>query len=288
MNFKFNTLLFLLILTMMPFFTYAQKLETQKIKFSGDITTDSRIISQNFNFQENPQINLENPEKKSPWLASAFSLVLPGAGEFYSGSYLKAGIFVAVEAALIATAVIYNNKGNKQTSDFQNYADKNWSVLKYARWLINFQNADSSQIILPNNPNLPPWERINWAGLNAAEVGSHRLPMHGEQQYFEEIGKYHEYSPGWDDYSYGANYETEPVSPHFEFYAYMRGHANDLYDVSTKAVVGIYLNHFLSALDAYWTTTMFNKEISMNMRVDHKQFAYHDELVPTLNFQVKF
>ncbi len=34
-----------------------------------------------------------------------------------------------------------------------------------------------------------------------------------------------------------------------------------LYNVSTKAVVGIYINHILSALDAAWTTTVYNKEV---------------------------
>lgn len=283
---KIKTFLFISIITF-PIFLFAQNLENKKIKFSGDLIQDSRLISQNFNFKGNPEITIDNPHKKSPWLATAFSLVLPGAGEFYAGSYLKAGIFVAVEAALITTAIIYNNKGNKQTTDFQNYADKNWSVLRYARWLIAYHGADSSNIILPNSPSLPPWERINWAGLNAAEVGSHTLPPHGDQQYYEEIGKYDEYASGWNDFG-GSSADFPPPTPNMLNYEGMRGHANDLYDISTKAVVVTYINHFLSALDAYWSTSMFNKEVAMKMRVERLQYAYHDELVPTLKIQVSF
>jgi hypothetical protein len=63
------------------------------------------------------------------------SLVIPGAGEFYAGSYWKAAAFVIVEAAVITTAIIYDNKGDDQTERFENYADENWSVVKYAEWL---------------------------------------------------------------------------------------------------------------------------------------------------------
>lgn len=282
---KIKAFLFLIIMTF-PIILFAQNSVNKKIKFSGDLVQDSRIISQNYNYKSNHEIALDNPHKKSPWLATAFSLVLPGAGEFYAGSYLKAGIFVAVEAALITTAVIYNNKGNKQTTDFQNYADKNWSVVRYAQWLIDYHNADPN-IITSTDASLPPWERINWPLLNQYEVGSHTLPRHGDQQYYEEIGKYDEYASGWNDFG-GSSADFPPPTPNMLTYEGMRGHANDLFDVSSKAIVVIYINHFLSALDAYWSTSMFNKEVAMKMRVERQQYAYHDMLVPTLKIQVSF
>ncbi len=67
------------------------------------------------------------------------------------------------------------------------------------------------------NPDetLPPWERVNWNELNAmTETGVHiHLPPHGEQQYYELIGKYHQYSSGWNDFTGGANKEI--ISPNF-------------------------------------------------------------------------
>ena len=38
--------------------------------------------------------------EKSPWLAGALSLAVPGAGEVYTKNYLKGAIFFAAEAAL--------------------------------------------------------------------------------------------------------------------------------------------------------------------------------------------
>ena len=44
-----------------------------------------------------PQLALSVENKKSPMLAGILSLLIPGAGEIYSGEYLKAGIFVALK-----------------------------------------------------------------------------------------------------------------------------------------------------------------------------------------------
>ncbi len=271
---------FLLSVTVFP-----QSKNEKKIKFSGDLQTDSRIISQNFNYNEIAPVKFSNYDEKSPWLAALFSAILPGSGEFYAGSYIKAGIFVAIEAAFISTAIIYNNKGDNKTNDYKNYADHHWSVVKYAQWLIDYHNADPA-IITSDDPNLPPWERVNLSLLNQYEVGSHNLVMHGEQQYYELIGKYYQYSPGWDDYNNGSN--NEDISANFKYYAGQRGDANDLYNIADKAVIVLYINHFLSILDAYWTTTRYNKSIAMKFRINQVRYAYKTELVPTLNVKIGF
>ena len=67
-------------------------------------------------------------ESKSPVLAGVLSGILPGAGELYTGQYLKAGIFLAVETAAITTALIYNHKANYQTAFFEWYNDQHWSA----------------------------------------------------------------------------------------------------------------------------------------------------------------
>ena len=38
-----------------------------------------------------------------------------------------------------------------------------------------------------------------------SETGSHNLPPHGDQQYYELIGKYHQYSSGWNDFTDGRD-----------------------------------------------------------------------------------
>ena len=90
---------------------------------SGSLNLDSKISfdkSEKFSKDETKNIN-EN--KKSPLLAGALSFVVPGAGEFYSESYIKSAFFVAIEATAITIGLIYDKKGNDQTIFFQDYAD---------------------------------------------------------------------------------------------------------------------------------------------------------------------
>lgn len=255
----------------------------EQTNLTGNLSYDSKII--NYNGPVVNKYNFDIKNKKSPFLAAALSLVLPGAGEVYTEHYLKAGIFLVIEAAAITTGIIYDNKGNDQTNVFQNYADENWSVLRYAQWLITYKNAPP-EIIKSNNPNIPDWEEVDWALLNQYETGSHNLPQHGEQQYYEMIGKYHQYASGWDDFSGGANENI--ISSNFTHYAGLRGKANDYYNVAAKAVIVIYINHVLSAVDAAFSAKWFNDDLALRLRVEQNNYSYNRELYPVVNLSYKF
>ena len=144
-------------------------------------------------------------------------------------------------------------------------------------------------ININDDQSLPPWEQVNWNDLNNCEelisIFSHRLPPYGEQQYYELIGKYKQFSSGWDEFT-GDVYDAVPQI--MQDYSIMRGKANDAYNVAAKAVVGIYINHLLSAIDAVWSAVSYNKDITMNVRVQNLQLTDRIELVPTLNFQYSF
>ncbi|RPI70719.1 MAG: hypothetical protein EHM47_11630 [Ignavibacteriales bacterium] len=287
---KFNTVILLLIL----FLISPVKAQSAKIELTGNLHTDSKVLFDRYEYQTLPEISFQVEDKKSPFLAGLMSLVVPGAGEVYAGEYWKAAAFIVLEAAVITTAVIYDGKGDDQTEKFENYADENWSVVDYAEWLGDYKEADIDKIIILGTEGLPPWQRVNWAELNAAErhaatlgVGfTHTLPPYGDQQYYELIGKYHDYSPGWNDFSGDGN--TNLLSPNFKFYSKERGKANDFYSVAKTAVIGIYLNHFLSALDAAWSTISYNKSLAVKMRVEQIQLANQVELIPTLKVSFSF
>ncbi|HEX7356897.1 MAG TPA: hypothetical protein VF270_04215 [Ignavibacteriaceae bacterium] len=263
--------------------------EDDKIILSGNLSTDSKILFNNYQASSSPQFSYPASDKKSPILAGVLSLLIPGAGEIYTEEYIKAGIFVALEAAIITTAVVYDGKGDDKTTEFQNYADAytnpdhNWSVVRYAEWLNQYEGAN---ITINPDVNLPPWQRVNWSEVNAAETGSHKLPPYGEQQYYELIGKYHQFSAGWNDFSGGAN--KDQISPNFIFYSGLRGEANDFYSVASTAVIGIYVNHFLSALDAVWSATQFNKDLAVKIRLENYQFADHVDFYPKIYFTYNF
>lgn len=266
------------------------------IEFTGSLYADSKIISSGYTELYRNPIADDLPGKKSPVLAGIFSAILPGAGQVYNEDWWIAGVFVVVEAALITTAVVYDNKGDDQTEYFENYADDyknpdhNWSVVRYAEWMVEYQyNNDQellNRIVISDDESLPPWERVNWAELNAAETGSHHLPPHGEQQYYELIGKYHQYSGGWNDYTGGA--DNSQISPNYAYYSGQRGQANDYYNTSSTAIAGIYINHLLSAAEAVWGATRFNKNLAVNFRVEPINTATGTELVPTIKMKFSF
>ncbi len=210
--------------------------------------------------------------KKSPFLAGVMSAVIPGSGEVYAGSYWLAALFAAVEGGLWYYNIDQNGKGDDQTAVYRSYADGHWSVVKYAEWLNanakDFPGGENAvQIAIDPNESLPPWERVDWDAMHTTEMAipqfSHKLPPHGDQQYYELIGKYNQYSYGWDDKLDGDYWN---ISENFAYYSGERGKANDFYNTADTMLNLIILNHVLSAIDAAWAAARFNKFVDLYAR----------------------
>ncbi|MGB5848690.1 MAG: hypothetical protein WBH40_09400 [Ignavibacteriaceae bacterium] len=271
---------------------FAQNIELENYKLTGNLLADSKIVLNDYEELSAVFALDDLPDKKSPVLAGVMSAVLPGSGEFYVGEYLKAAIFFAVEVTLITVAVVKNNEGDKLTAEFEAFADEHWSVVDYSEYLMeNWQQIGlSEQCVIDINyeGNLQPWERVNWNDLNHCEREfSHKLHTYGEQQYYELIGKYPQYSSGWDEFDPAVDQFRE-VPQIMKDYSIMRGNANDAYNVASKAVIGLYVNHLLSAIDAVWSATTYNKNLAVKMRVENIQLANRIEFVPTLNISYNF
>lgn len=254
-------------------------------------------------------------EEKSPWIAGALSLALPGAGEVYTKSYVKAAAFAVAEVASWIIAYSYNKKGDRQTDDYHAYADQHWSPVRYANWTLSHLSAlrvdsppyQTEQVYgdeiyngsyTPGDQPLPedfspPYSDIHWEGINRMERDvaaaalngyTHQLPYYGQQQYYELIGKYDQFSRGWDDAD-----PNGPLNPHdpnsqeirsnssrFYEYADMRAQSNYSYDVASTFVSIAVINHLVSALDAYWSATRFNSALhaDVKMRIQPTQFGF--------------
>ena len=234
--------------------------------------------------------------KKSPILAGAMSLVLPGAGQVYAESYWTAALFATLEAAGWYFVVDQNSRGDDATTRFEQYADQHWSVADYATWLNTWAKTfpggeQTGQITISDDETRVPWERVNWAEMNEVEMAipqfSHRLPAHGDQQYFEMIGKYNQYSSGWDDYTSGRDYYS--VSPRYLHYSGMRGDANSYYDAADTFVNLIILNHVLAGVEAAWAAARFNKFVELYSHTRLRQsLDGRTQIEPTIGFAMKF
>ncbi|MCK9210551.1 MAG: DUF5683 domain-containing protein [Ignavibacteriaceae bacterium] len=271
--------------------SFAQVNSNDKIILTGNLHSDSKILFNNSEAQTQ-NISFPSPNKKSPLIAGLLSVVLPGAGEVYTESYWKAAIFAAVEVSAIVVATSYNNKGDNQTNYFQNYADGHWSIKRYAEWTIkNVQfinsSVDASKYNVINSDGSVNHPELNRLERDLGSGYSHALPPHGEQQYYELIGKYPQYSHGWDDANQSET-DFHLLSQNFLDYSKMRGKANDYYNISDKAVIGIYINHLLSGLDAVWSAISFNKDVAVNIRVNQINTGDNLTFYPTVYVQYSF
>jgi hypothetical protein len=287
------------------------------VDFFGSSLMDNYSPSMNDKLEVLQWEDMELADEKSPWLAALLSLAVPGTGEVYTESYVKAALFFAVEATSWSIAYSYNKKGNNQTSIYQDYANQHWSAVRYVNWTLDRLNA-----LNPQSPNLktkdeysdliygdidqplpgdcgPPFSCINWRELNAMErdiaMGysngfTHGLPYFGEQQYYELIGKYDQFSRGWDDSDPNDPLENQvPIqstSKRFFEYAKMRADANAQYDVASTWVSVAVINHVLSALDAYWSATQYNS--SLHAEVKTKIIPTQLGMIPIPELKVRY
>ncbi|MEK9138203.1 MAG: DUF5683 domain-containing protein [Bacteroidota bacterium] len=218
-----------------------------------------------------PQEEATAYPRKSPYIAAGLSLVVPGAGQFYTERYWEAAAFFAADVAAWILAYHYDKKGDRQTDFFQNYADANWSVLKYATYAEStYASGRSFFWRTSNDPRLPAWQQVDWNELNRMEryIGStdpgryysHTLPPYGDQQYYELIGKYGQFNPGWDDahYNPGEYNYLDPVTAHFSYYSGERGKANTYYNTASTWVTVAIINHVVNAVYAGLSAGWYN------------------------------
>ena len=231
--------------------------------------------------------------RKSSLLAAGLSVAVPGLGEMYSKSYLKSAIFLGAEVASWIIYGVYTKKGNDQTDEYEAFANVNWSVVDYSLWMNQNKNCF---IVVDPNTSLPPHQRVNLVELNACERSvqgfSHILPPYDTQQYYELIGKYAQYTPGWNDadptIDYALPENLDRVSPRFRFYRDMRGDANHFFNIASTALGVVVANHVLSALDAAWSASRHNRSLRASAQLRIYRVGEIREVVPTIDVGLRF
>jgi hypothetical protein len=304
------------VLLLFPFAAESQwKIEPAHASSAGSALTGNFDVDFYASKVEQAQISADSvrtemPKRYSPMTAGLLSAVVPGAGQFYTQSYWQSITTFSVEVAMWVLYAVYNKKGDRQTNNFQTYADQNWSVVRYVNWIqLELPEFDVSGIIISNNPNLPPWQRVNWTNLNLLEskIGdaatsgkyygfSHDLPLRPQQQYYELIGKYPQFVGGWDDAWNGSislytddDVMAEKVSANFSSYSVMRGQANTYYAVASTATYVLIANHVLSAMEAAWNAAHKNHEMRMRASIlPRVQMDGYVEYVSSFSMSIDF
>lgn len=137
-------------------------------------------------------------EKKDAHLAMLYSVLLPGAGQYYADrSSITTYLFPVLEIGLIAGIFYYNNNGNDLVKKYERYAnvetvngsdyDNVWDAYTGPRYRREYQTAVQNALI----------------GLYANDIYDSeffRLDAGNTQHFYEDIGKYNKYVFGWVDW----------------------------------------------------------------------------------------
>ncbi|MCJ7576850.1 MAG: hypothetical protein MUO91_00180 [candidate division Zixibacteria bacterium] len=212
---------------------------------------------------------------KSVKRAFVYSLIVPGAGEFYANSKIKTVLFFGLDATLWTLYFNYHKKGKNKENKYKGFADQHWIEDDYREWLIDSLGitSGSDQDSFWNKKET----RYDWL--------SHHLPDKKDQQYYEMIGKYDQFKFGWDDFPVPDTNQALRNA-----YLNMRRDSNNLLNKAKYSVMFSLANHILSAFDAAIAVKKHNRkgerfsQIHLQMRLSERD----DEIVPKLSMSMKF
>ncbi len=210
-----------------PCLATAQSVVLNNTQDQNYIQKDITLADFKFRADYKNEKQLTGPITKKPGWALLSSAIIPGAGQAANGKWLRAGAYLLAEALLFTVHFKNMNDARREERQYEQFAEENWSVVTYAKWLDNYyqQNgiAGSTELnelrqqvqgIEPSYDHETDWEVVDLELLREVERNtpfvypdgsrsnnfSHTLPAYGSQQYFELISKYFQYGPGWRDF----------------------------------------------------------------------------------------
>ena len=215
-----------------------------------------------------------------------YSLILPGAGQWYNKSPAwKIGLFAGIEAASIFSGLQWKKKAEDIRLQYEIFADQNWDL---ETWVFNTLNTPIGNyadvhingthkltLVLSGSLAVQYGNYVSSDSLenNAHWVYSNEVSVLRDRDFYENIGKYDQFVGGWID-CYGlANNQlwfevekdvgdsTEIIisTPNKENYVNQRGRSNDYLNMAKYAVSAVMFNHVISALEAVWSTQIRNR-----------------------------
>ncbi len=217
---------------------------------------------------------------KSLKRAFVYSLIIPGSGEFYAGSKLKAALFFGLDLTLWILYFNYHGKGKDEEKNYKRWADDHWFEEEYVQWLIDSLGIDCpSYDPVCDTCRYFDKEKQEWTYL------SHHLPDKKTQQYYEMIGKYEQFRWGWDDYD-----GSILPSPNWDRYRDMRAVSNDWLNKAKYTAMISLANHILSAFDAAIAVKKYNKKGERFGQIEFKTrlVEMNREIIPRLSVSMKF
>jgi hypothetical protein len=246
-------------------------------------------------------------EKKNPGRALILSAIIPGAGEMYAGSKLKAALFFAIEVGCWYGAISYAQQGQDKEEEYETFAEAHYKESYYRQvefTAATYANAGDQDKAYTGT--LSEWRDLVWEEkLRYLPANfTHELSTEHNQQYYENVGKYlTQFGWGWNDWINGRttdqindvasgpaqfNWKNAPGTSALVYeYIDMRAESNDLLDASANFFSVIMINHVVSALDAGFTVRRQNRNIA-EVETGVRGILYNEKPVATAGISVRF
>lgn len=209
-------------------------------------------------------IQAQIPEKiesnaKSVSLGIGLSVLIPGAGQWYADSKWMSVLYLGIEAVAITGTVYFNHKAASEVDAYEDYADEHWHV---DDWLNVYDPAvdpvtHRSTVYVDYRSYSPEVEADYTAMITDINNGYNLLEIEKDYHFYENISKYEQFKQGWDDWGETPEIASDPIlgtyarySVNQYNYAALRRHANYIFDIGKYFGTAIFLNHFISAIDA--------------------------------------
>ncbi|EQB64207.1 MAG: hypothetical protein RBG1_1C00001G1786 [candidate division Zixibacteria bacterium RBG-1] len=229
---------------------------------------------------------------KSAKKAFLYSLVLPGAGQYYLGSKIKPVVYLGLEAAFWIGYFSYHNKGEDKEKAYKFFADLYWDSEKYIDSLTLLFSDSCAKDGGCNGLDTSIHTKQDSVMAMEEYLGfSHHLQFSKNQQYYENAGKYDQFRYGWSDYDVDFYDSTKSPSPFRQDYLDQRKKANDLYGKATTFAMVSLANHVLSAFEAAISTRSYNRKGEKFAQASLKMRLGLDEegnLTPKATVTIKF
>lgn len=193
-------------------------------------------------------------KRKSPGKAFLMSFLVPGLGQYYNGSKIKAASFLGLEVVGWVFNRKLDSKGNDLQAEFEAFNRDNWQRERYDTY------AEA-------------------VGSDTTEGFSHDLPETRTQQYYEMTGKYDQFAWGWTDARIDSvdidsliilgtlpivkpSVEgSVPYSADRDTYEQMRYDSNQEFKSARRIASLILVNHLVSGLEAFFSARSHNKNV---------------------------
>ena len=178
------------------------------------------------------QADQEEEYASLPWKAALASYALPGSGQLLTGRSWGWGL-IATEAVLIGSGLWARHEGRGLKREYERFADLHWDRDQYLDYLDTYESLTGS-----------PWL-----------YDHHTLPPAGvrDHDYYEMIGKYDQFAPGWSDWQASWDVPWRGISRSREYYLNRRFEANRYLKWSLTAGGLVFLNHLAAGTEVLFS-----------------------------------